>query len=64
MLIPEENEKDLEEIPAEVRKKMTFHLIKTMDEVLELALLTPVGEGITPSSGGSESELHSSPVAH
>ncbi len=39
VLIPEENEKDLEEIPPEVRKEMTFHLIKTMDQVLELALL-------------------------
>ncbi len=64
VLIPEENEKDLDEIPAEIRKKMTFHLIKTMDQVLELALLTSVDEGMAPSSGGSESELHSSPVAH
>ena len=38
VILPDENEKDLEEIPAEVRERMEFHLVESMDEVLRLAL--------------------------
>ena len=39
VLIPFENKKDLEEIPDKVKKSMDIVLVKTMDEVLEHALL-------------------------
>ncbi|HKH47821.1 MAG TPA: endopeptidase La [Thermoanaerobaculia bacterium] len=45
VILPRENEKDLEEIPAEVRESMEVHLVESMDEVLRLALdgsLTPL----------------------
>ena len=35
LLLPKENEKDLEEVPEEVREKMTFYLVESMDEVLD-----------------------------
>lgn len=38
VIIPSENEKDLEEIPDHVRQAITFHFVKHMDEVLPLAL--------------------------
>jgi len=38
VILPKENEKDLEEIPAEVREAMEMHLVESMDEVLRLAL--------------------------
>jgi ATP-dependent Lon protease len=38
VILPRENEKDLEEIPAEVRDVLEFHLVESMDEVLRLAL--------------------------
>jgi ATP-dependent Lon protease len=38
VILPKENEKDLEEIPAEVREAMEVHLVESMDEVLRLAL--------------------------
>jgi ATP-dependent Lon protease len=38
VILPKENEKDLEEIPAEVREVLNVHLIDSMDEVLRLAL--------------------------
>ncbi len=38
VILPRENEKDLEEIPAEVRAVLDVHLIDSMDEVLRLAL--------------------------
>ncbi len=38
IVIPEENQKDLVDIPKELRKKITFHPVKHMDEVIDLAL--------------------------
>jgi ATP-dependent Lon protease len=38
IILPKENEKDVEEIPTEVRESMEFHLVESMDEVLRLAL--------------------------
>ncbi len=42
ILLPKENDKDLEEVPEEVRDEMTFHLVESMDEVLEAVFDGPV----------------------
>jgi len=39
VLIPHQNIRDLEELPQEVRTGITFHPVKTMDDVLALALV-------------------------
>ena len=39
IILPKQNEKDLREVPQEVRDKMAFTFVNTMDEVLRLALL-------------------------
>ena len=39
VLMPKENERDLEKIPAEIREKMQFHFCGHVDEVLKIALL-------------------------
>ena len=39
VLIPQDNEKDLEEIPANVKKALEIVPVKTIDEVLAHALL-------------------------
>jgi ATP-dependent Lon protease len=44
IIIPLENEKDLSEIPSEITKKLSFHLVDNMDKVLELALRQIVAE--------------------
>ena len=38
LIVPKRNEKDLDEIPPEVRESLEFHLVESMDEVLSLAL--------------------------
>jgi len=38
IILPMDNERDLEEIPAEVRERMEFHLVESMDEVVSVAL--------------------------
>ena len=41
IVLPQENENDLEDITQDVRKKMKFHLVKTIDEVLKITLKKP-----------------------
>ena len=37
IIIPKWNEKDLEDIPKEVQKKIDFHFVDRMQDVLKLA---------------------------
>jgi len=39
VILPRENDRDLEEIPQNVREQLQFHFVDHTDEVLELALL-------------------------
>lgn len=39
IILPQENERDIEDIPESVRDKIEFHPVSTMDEVLKIALL-------------------------
>jgi ATP-dependent Lon protease len=38
IILPKDNEKDLIELPEEVRDVLSIHLVETIDEVLSLAL--------------------------
>jgi ATP-dependent Lon protease len=38
LILPKDNEKDLPDIPENVRKEMTLHFVTNMDEVLKIAL--------------------------
>jgi ATP-dependent Lon protease len=38
IVLPKENEPELEDLPEEVRKTLSFHPVETLDEVLALAL--------------------------
>jgi ATP-dependent Lon protease len=42
VLIPKENEKDLEEIPENVKRDLNIVPVTTVDEVLERALVNPL----------------------
>jgi ATP-dependent Lon protease len=39
IVIPKGNEKDVEDIPKEVREKLTIHFAKELDDVLKIALV-------------------------
>ena len=41
ILLPKENERDIEDIPENVRDKLTFVPVEHMDEVLKTALCPP-----------------------
>jgi ATP-dependent Lon protease len=68
VILPKENEKDLEEIPAEVMDVLEVHLVDSMDEVLAIALdgeITPLPktEGKFEKAS-SEPSMGSDSVAH
>ncbi|HPJ08873.1 MAG TPA: hypothetical protein PLB09_12670, partial [Deltaproteobacteria bacterium] len=44
IIIPKENEKDLEEIPPVVKKKLTFHPVSSMDDVLKYVFVDDKAE--------------------
>ena len=46
VIIPDQNKKDLVEIPKNIRQQMTFFPVKDMDEVIEVAF----GKGIKPGN--------------
>jgi ATP-dependent Lon protease len=56
VILPKRNERDLDDVPQEVRDEMTFHVADTIDQVLAFALepkLTASGErnGQMPREG-------------
>ncbi len=38
VIVPERNEPDLDDVPSDVRNGMTFHIVRSVDQVLALAL--------------------------
>jgi ATP-dependent Lon protease len=54
ILIPEENEKDYRELPKDVQKGLQWHLVRRMEEVLDLALVAEV----QPSAQATEDAPH------
>jgi len=38
VIVPERNEPDLDDVPADIRSAMKFHIVRSVDEVLALAL--------------------------
>ena len=49
VVIPYNNQRDLDELPAELRAAVTFHPVRSMDEVLEIAL-RPAAVATAPSA--------------
>jgi ATP-dependent Lon protease len=57
VILPRKNEKDLRDVPEEIRKQIKLVLVDTMDQALEAALRRrpkPLTRPATPTHGGSK----------
>jgi ATP-dependent Lon protease len=54
VIMPKANEKDLRDIPEEVKTHMTFRFVERMDEVLRIALLPAVPEELADALPSDE----------
>jgi ATP-dependent Lon protease len=56
IVLSTENDKDLDDLPEEIRSEMEFHLVNTMDEVIKIALEgpRPAGTAIEPEPKPAE----------
>jgi ATP-dependent Lon protease len=63
VIMPAENEKDLRDIPDEVRAKMTFTFVSTMDEVIHLMLLQQPGLVLADSAPKRGTPRKQQPIA-
>ncbi len=58
IILSAENDKDLDDLPEEIRSEMEFHLVNTMDEVIKIAMegprppATAVEPEAKPAEGG------------
>jgi len=48
IILPKENKKDLEDIPDNVKSKLTFIFVEQADEVFPIALEKPIKGKISP----------------
>ena len=62
VLIPRENERELKDVPATVKKSLTIDLVEHMDEVLDYALVLKEGETLFSNStnGGVYDDINAS----
>jgi ATP-dependent Lon protease len=54
VLVPARNERDLEDIPKDIRGELRVHLIKRVDEVLTLVLEPPIAMPAAPQPDGDQ----------
>jgi len=50
IILPKDNEADIEDIPEEVRQKLTFHCVSTLDEAFAIALMPAVNGNAAPTT--------------
>jgi ATP-dependent Lon protease len=63
VILPISNQKDLREVPDEVRANMAFTFAGTLDEVLRHALLAPAEtDGASPAKAANEVPLAPTPI--
>jgi len=62
ILLPKDNEGDIEDIPEEVRQALSFHAVSTLDEVFEIALM-PAPDTADEPSGQTMMEVAEKRVA-
>jgi ATP-dependent Lon protease len=67
VILPKDNEKDLAEVPENLRNSMKMHLVETMDQVLQIALESPLSsieEAATQQIAPLTTSTPESPTTH
>ncbi len=67
VILPKDNEKDVAEVPENLRTAMKLHFVETMDQVLQIALESPLpkmDEEVTQPIAPLTSSTGDSPTAH
>jgi len=67
VILPKDNEKDLAEVPENLRNSMKMHLVETMDQVLQIALESPLSsieEAVAQQIAPLTTSTPESPTAH
>jgi ATP-dependent Lon protease len=62
LIIPQDNVKDLAEIPPKIREEMTFTPVASMDQVLRIALMASTPEGRTDTDAKVAQRTPPAPV--
>ena len=62
VILPVSNQKDLREVPDEVRTNMAFTFVSTLDEVMRHAMLAPVSTDGAAPPADSEVPLSTTPI--
>jgi len=65
VILPKENEKDLQDLPPDILESLSIHLAETMDDVLKVALeRLPVPQGQVAELSDLKGNFPSENVAH
>ena len=64
VILPEQNERELAEIPEDIKGGITFHPVKTMDEVLSVALRGDKGAAVARGAGAAAAIAAAVPPPH
>ncbi|HTS38827.1 MAG TPA: endopeptidase La [Candidatus Solibacter sp.] len=67
VILPKDNEKDLAEVPENLRTAMKLHFVETMDQVLAIALESPlpsIEETVSQAAIAPLTSTSESPTAH
>ncbi|HEY52289.1 MAG TPA: endopeptidase La [Caldilineae bacterium] len=57
VILPESNEPDLEDVPESVQEEMTFHFVRTVDDVWKLALCDEITTPLQPGQKDDSNEV-------
>ncbi len=63
IILPKDNEADIEDIPEEVRKLLTFHPVGTLDEVFSIALMPAPAPTAPPADPTLMEQMEASTAA-
>jgi ATP-dependent Lon protease len=58
VILPEENTKDLEEVPQNIKNDLCFVFVRTMDEVIDKALKAAQEKNMAPVEKGENEEMN------